>query len=63
LRGYFVLRKAEDAGGLTPAEDDNAAGCKIDRKDWTIFKFADYKLCITAQASICGTAEIGTGCS
>jgi len=35
-------RKAEDADGLTPDKDDNAAGWKIDRKDGTVFKWLDY---------------------
>jgi len=43
LRGYFVLCKAEDAGGLTPTKDDNEAGRKIDRKDGAIFLEFDYK--------------------
>ena len=37
-----MSRKAEDAGGLTPAKDDNAARRKIDRKDNSIFRLVDY---------------------
>lgn len=34
--------KAEDAGGLTPAKDDNAAPYHFDRRTLPIFKCADY---------------------
>ena len=34
--------KAEAAGGLSPAKDDNAAGRKIDCKDGALFKWFDY---------------------
>ena len=34
--------KAEDAGGLTPAKDDNAALCHFDRRTLPIFKCVDY---------------------
>ena len=34
--------KAEDAGGLSPAKDDNTAGQKIDRKDGPLFMWFDY---------------------
>ena len=37
-----MCSKAEDAGGLTPAGDDNAAARKTDRKDWTVLKLIDY---------------------
>ena len=37
-----MCSKAEDAGGLTPAKDDNAAARKTDRKDWTVLKLIDY---------------------
>jgi hypothetical protein len=36
LRGFFVRRKADDAGGLTPTKEDNAAAGKKDRKDVSI---------------------------
>ena len=39
-----MSRKAEDAGGLTPAKDDNAARRKIDRKDNSIFRLVDYNI-------------------
>jgi len=32
LRGFFSRRKADDAGGLTPVKEDNAAARKKDRK-------------------------------
>ena len=35
--------KAEDAGGLTPAKDDNAAPYHFDRQTLPIFKCVDYK--------------------
>ena len=34
--------KAEDAGGLTPAKDDNAAPYHFDRRTLPIFKCIDY---------------------
>ena len=34
--------KAEDAGGLTPAKDDNAAPYHFDRRTLPIFKCVDY---------------------
>ena len=34
--------KAEDAGGLTPAKDDNAAPYHFDRRSLPIFKCVDY---------------------
>ena len=34
--------KAEDAGGLTPAKDDNAAPYHFDRRSLLIFKCVDY---------------------
>ena len=36
--------KAEDAGGLTPAKDDNAAPYHFDRRTLPIFKCVDYKI-------------------
>ena len=35
--------KAEDAGGLTPAKDDNAAPYHFDPRTLPIFKCVDYK--------------------
>ena len=35
--------KAEDAGGLTPAKDDNAAPYHFDRRTLPFFKCVDYK--------------------
>ena len=34
--------KAEDAGGLTPAKDDNAALCHFGHRTLPIFKCVDY---------------------
>jgi len=42
FRGYFLFRKADDAGGLSPGKDNNVAKQKIDRKDETVFKWLDY---------------------
>ncbi len=36
--------KAEDAGGLTPAKDDNAAPYHFDRRTLPIFMCVDYRL-------------------
>lgn len=36
--------KAEDAGGLTPAKDDNAAPYHFDRRTLPIFKCVDYTM-------------------
>ena len=38
----MVRDKAEDAGGLTPAKDDNAALCHFGRRTLPIFKCVDY---------------------
>ncbi len=35
--------KTEDAGGLTPAKDDNAAPYHFDPRTLPIFKCVDYK--------------------
>jgi len=43
--------KAEDAGGLTPAKDDNAAPYHFDRRTLPIFKCVDYK-CQNAQTRL-----------
>ena len=40
--------KAEDAGGLTPAKDDNAAPYHFDRRTLPIFKCVDYNGAATA---------------
>jgi len=32
LRGFFLRRKADNAGGLTPVNADNVAAHKKDRK-------------------------------
>ena len=36
LRGCFVSGEAEDAGGLSPAKDNNEAWRRADRKDCRI---------------------------
>lgn len=36
--------KAEDAGGLTPAKDDNAAPHHFGRRTLPIFRCVDYKI-------------------
>jgi hypothetical protein len=36
LRGFLLLCKADDGGGLAPAEEDNAAERQKDRKDGVI---------------------------
>ena len=38
---FFSPGKEEDESGLTPGEDDDAAGRKKDRKDWTVIRFVD----------------------
>ena len=42
LRGWFVPVEAEDAGGLSPAKDDNEGWRKSDRKDCRIFMRVSY---------------------
>ncbi len=39
----MVRGKAEDAGGLTPAKDDNAALCHFDHRTLPILKCVGYK--------------------
>ena len=39
----MVQGKAEDAGGLTPAKDDNTALCHFGHRTLPIFKCVDYK--------------------
>jgi len=43
LRGFFVLRAAEDTALLTQGKDDNKAEGEKDRKDGSLFKWFDYK--------------------
>ena len=50
--------KAEDAGGLTPAKDDNAAPYHFDRRTLPIFKCVDYKSFISLP---CGSLGIARG--
>ena len=45
--------KAEDAGGLTPAKDDNAAPYHFDRRSLPIFKCVDYKLVVKDELYVC----------
>ena len=46
--------KAEDAGGLTPAKDDNAAPYHFDRRTLPIFKCVDY-ICRILRKDMPGT--------
>ena len=41
--------KAEDAGGLTPAKDDNAVPHHFRRRTLPIFKCVDYKAAFPAR--------------
>ena len=41
----MVQGKAEDAGGLTPAKDDNTALWHFGHRTLPIFKCVDYKGC------------------
>jgi hypothetical protein len=43
LRAEFLLGKAEDAGGLTPIKDDNAAWRKLCRKEYLLFVGYSYQ--------------------
>ena len=43
FRGFFVFRKADDEGGLSPGKEDNAAGDKKDRKDINVLAWNQYK--------------------
>jgi len=43
LRGNFSACKAEEEGGLTPADDENAAGRKMTRKDVYFLVGEQYK--------------------
>ena len=50
LRGDFLLCKDEEESGLSPADDEDAAERKINRKDVYFFVGEQYKLtvCLTA---------------
>jgi len=37
LRGFFLFRKADDTGGLSPGKKDNTAEREKDRKDICCF--------------------------
>ena len=52
----MVRGKAEDAGGLTPAKDDNAAPYHFDPRTLPIFKCVDYIAYLTILSTM-------TGCS
>jgi len=43
LRGNFLPCKAEEESGLAPADDENAAGRKISRKDIYFLMGEQYK--------------------
>lgn len=49
--------KAEDAGGLTPAKDDNAALCHFGRRTLPIFKCVDYITAPAPKPGGCGTCS------
>ena len=42
--------KAEEAGGLTPAKDDNTALCHFGHRTLPIFKCVDYKQALKNRA-------------
>ena len=42
MRGFFSRRKADDAGVLTHAKEDNAAAREKDRKDKCISELINY---------------------
>jgi len=42
LRGFFSPSKADDAGGLTPVKEENAARRKKDRNDLLFFMSFNY---------------------
>jgi hypothetical protein len=44
LRGFLPLGKADDAGGLSPAKEDNDAERQKDRKDGKLLAWNQYKL-------------------
>ena len=50
LQGSFSPGKAEDAGGLSPAKDDNAAWRKTDRKDCIGLMEVQYQSCYPPPA-------------
>ena len=45
--------KAEDAGGLTPAKDDNTALCHFGHRTLPIFKCVDYRIRFRQGRSSC----------
>ncbi len=49
--------KAEDAGGLTPAKDDNAALCHFGRRTLPIFKCVDYITAPAPKPGSCGSCS------
>ncbi|MDE7281223.1 MAG: hypothetical protein K2N36_05735 [Ruminiclostridium sp.] len=50
MRRYFASCKEEDDSRLTPAEDDDAAGHKTDRKEW-LFSVGDQYLTRPAEGA------------
>ena len=44
MRRYFSPGKADDADGLTPIKEENAARWKKDRKDGSVFMLVDYNI-------------------
>lgn len=45
----MCCRKAEDAGGLPPVKDDNAAAARLHRRAWLPFKLFDYTGVVFSQ--------------
>ena len=52
--------KAEDAGGLTPAKDDNAAPYHFDRRTLPIFKCVDYIKQALSKTEFCAKVLLDT---
>lgn len=50
--------KAEDEGRLTPAEDENAAGRKIDRLGILVLEWFDYHFGETPYLTVCKSGEV-----
>ena len=44
LRAEFLPGKTEDAGGLTPAKDDNATWRELCRKEYLVFVGYSYQM-------------------
>ncbi len=51
--------KAKDAGGLTPAKDDNAAPYHFDPRTLPFFKCVDYSIVLGIEAVLSFSARLG----